>query len=208
MVLSEEPLWDVYWSGGFTETERSLPNGLPYRFLNHENSAIFDFERLPYFVLTDDNFAATYALRIAAMARLSPADLLAQWNTAPLPAAFFAEHRTAREPEPAFPDRDVRGMNAHRTAIAEAVRGSLPDTLCIGKGNGASRCAGRKLASWHLDKLATLIGRTRICSAIENTHQHRYVSEKAVRSLCGLALSRSIAPARATGRWNSCPVKP
>jgi|GEM_PF-1099927 len=177
MVLSEEPLWDVYWSGGFTETERSLPNGLPYRFLNHENSAIFDFERLPYFVLTDDNFAATYALRIAAMARLSPADLLAQWNTAPLPAAFFAEHRTAREPEPAFPDRDVRGMNAHRTAIAEAVRGSLPDTLCIGKG-WREQVRRQELASWHLDKLATLIGRTRICSAIENTHQHRYVSEK------------------------------
>lgn len=177
MVLSEEPLWDVYWSGGFTETERMLANGIHYRFLNHENSAIFDFERCPYFVLTDDEFAATYAIRIEAMTRLTPAALLARWNAAPVPAAFFAEHRTANVAEPSFPDGDILRMIAHRSAIAEAVRDKLPGTLCIGKG-WRDQVRRQELASWHLDKLATLAGRTRMCSAIENTHHYRYVSEK------------------------------
>ena len=36
----------------------------------------------------------------------------------------------------------------------------------------------QELPNWHLDKIATLSGRTRVCSAIENVHQYRYVSEK------------------------------
>lgn len=177
LVLSEEPLWDLYWSGGFIETERQLENGIDYRFLNHENSSIFDFDRYPYFALTADSFAATYALRIEAMARLSPTALLAQWETAAVPAAFFAEHRTASGTEPAAPEREFWGMSAHRTQVAEAVREQLPDTLCVGQG-WREQVRRQELASWHLDKLAMLAGRTRICSAIENTHQHCYISEK------------------------------
>lgn len=177
LVLSEEPLWDIYWSGGFMETERQLENGIDYRFLNHENSAIFDFDRYPYFVLSTDSFAATYAMRLEAMARLSTSALLEQWETAAVPAAFFAEHRTANGAEPSAPDREFWGMSAHRTRIAQAVRDALPGSLCVGKGWGEQKLR-QELASWHLDKLATLSGRTRICSAIENTHQNRYISEK------------------------------
>lgn len=177
LVLSEEPLWDIYWSAGFMETERQLENGIDYRFLNHENSAIFDFDRYPYFALSTDSFAATYAMRLEAMARLSTSALLEQWETAAVPAAFFAEHRTANGAEPAAPDREFWGMSAHRTQIAEAVRDLLPGSLCVGKGWGEPKLR-QELASWHLDKLATLSCRTRICSAIENTHQNRYISEK------------------------------
>lgn len=177
LVLSEEPLWDIYWSGGCMETERRLENGIDYRFLNHENSAIFDFDRYPYFILTNESFAATYAMRIEAMAKLSPTALLAHWEAAQVPVAFFAEHRTTDGDEPAAPEREYWGMSAHRTQIAEAVRDQLPNTLCVGKG-WREQVRRQDLTSWHLDKLATLGGRTRICSAIENVHQRSYISEK------------------------------
>jgi hypothetical protein len=187
LVLSEEPLWDVYWSGGFTETERQLDNGIDYRFLNHENSTIFDFENFPYFVLTDYNFAATYAMRIKAMTQLTAAQLVAQWETAPLTAVFFAEYRASNGVEPEFPDRAIRGMSEYRTRVAEAVRKKLPNTLCVGKG-WREQVRRQDLASWHLDKLSTILGRTRICSAIENTHQHCYISEKLFDSFAAGAI--------------------
>jgi hypothetical protein len=177
MILSEEPLWDVYWSRGFIEAERKLDNGVDYRFLNHENCAIFNFERVPYFPLTEDAYPAVYVSRIAAMSRLTPAELLDQWAAAPVPATFFAEHRTSEGQEPAFPDCEIWGMSAYRTAIASAVRDQMPGTLCSGKGWGEA-IRRQELPSWHLDKLASLAGRTRLCSAIENTHQNRYITEK------------------------------
>jgi hypothetical protein len=188
LVISEEPLWDSLWSGGFRDRDRLFDcagTPRPYRFLNHmnaghSNGGIFNFARIPYFLLTSDAFFTRYVPLLAAWAAQSPQAMLTHWHRAPIRAAFFAEKRT----DPAFDLRftadQVYGLSGYRTALAQQMSG--PGVLRVGQGwdqPGATPAPRRQdLPDWHLDKLARLHARTRLCSALENTHQHSYVSEK------------------------------
>jgi hypothetical protein len=178
VIMSEEPLWDVTWSGPFTGRDGTLDvNTTRFRYtvLNHETSEIFAFRRLPYFVLTDDRFPVRYAAMMARFAGVTPDEMLRRWRNAPVPAAFFAEKRHGELYSGGFPDRDVTRLSAYRTDVAAAV--DLPGVLRVGKGwQGAQR--RQDLPDWHLDKLAQLDGRTRVAGAYENVHQRAYISEK------------------------------
>lgn len=178
VVISEEPLWDSVWSGGFAERNRVVRCGrtdIPYTFLNHANSGIFDFRKIPYFLLTDAKFPARYGLLIARHAPLAPRTLLERWRAAPLGAAFFLEARDGEDYARSFPEQAVRGLSAYRTQVARQV--DLSEVLRVGKG-WQDHPPRQDLPDWHLDKLATLDGRVRIVSSYENTHQRAYVSEK------------------------------
>jgi hypothetical protein len=178
VVLSEEPLWDSTWSGGFAERKRSMKCGateVAYTFLNHSNSTVFDFESIPYFLLTSEDYLARYGLLIARHANLTPAALLEHWKNAPIPAAFYAEVREGDTYAKAFPDQSLYGLSAYRTEIARKVE--TAGVLREGKG-WRSDAKRQSLPDWHLDKLAALDMRVRVASAFENTHQHGYISEK------------------------------
>lgn len=182
VVMSEEPLWDTVWSGGFTERRRRTILGeieLHYTVLNHDTSDIFAFAHIPYFLLTTDDFAPRLAALIAARAALTPQALCARWQATPLRAAFFAEARSDPRYAVAFPERDIHGLSLYRTEVARAVAAELPEgrVLCAGQGWGVAP-RRQDLPDWHLDKLATLAGRVLIASAYENTHHLGYISEK------------------------------
>ncbi len=177
-ILSEEPLWDITWSGPFTGRDGAIQvDGLtiPYTFLGHETSDIYAFDRIPYFVLTSETYAVRYANLMARFARLGAAALLDRWARAPVSAAFCAEHRKGTSYDKAFPERGVAGLSVYRTELAEAATGQ--GVLRMGKGWGTDR-PRQALPDWHLDKLALLDGRTRVLSALENVHQRLYISEK------------------------------
>ena len=177
-VISEEPLWDITWSGPFTgDAGRVSANGteIAYAFLGHETSAIYDFHQLPYFVLTSNSYAVRYAHLMARFAGLSCAALLDRWKTAALRAAFFAEYRKGEAYARTHPERHVTALSSYRTEVAEAVAGE--DVLRMGKGWGEAG-PRQALPDWHLDKLAWLDGRTRVLGAFENVHQRLYISEK------------------------------
>ena len=179
VILSEEPLWDSIWSGGFTQRQRHLETEeghLSYTFLNHMNSSIFAFRRIPYFLLTDTRYLARYALLLARHGTQSPQELLRRWQTAPVPAAFYAEVRRKPAYGQRFPDQEVEGLGLYRTEVAEQT--ALPGVLREGQGWRPVAARRQALADWHTDKLATLDGRTRVISAYENTHQRDYITEK------------------------------
>lgn len=178
MVISEEPLWDSNWSGGFMERNRQEKCGeatLGYTFLNHSNSKIFDFTRIPYFLLTNEDFLTRYGLLIARHATKTPAELLAHWKQAQIRAAFFAEVREGETYDKSFHEQAVYGLSTYRTDVAKLVSGD--DVMRVGKG-WHSDTPRQDLPDWHLDKLATLGGRVRVASSYENTHQNSYISEK------------------------------
>jgi hypothetical protein len=178
MVISEEPLWDSVWSGGFAEQDRVMTlegKDVAYRFLNHQNSSVFDFERIPYFLLTNDDFLTRYGILLSRQTDRTPAEMLAHWQAAPVSAAFFAEVRDDVRYAQSFPDQDVHGLSVYRTEVARLVTGE--NVLREGKG-WATKARRQDLVDWHLDKLAALDGRVRVASAFENTHQNAYISEK------------------------------
>jgi len=191
-VVSEEPLWDSIWSGGFAARARSARidgQDWAYIFLNHQTCRVFAFDHLPYFLLTRDDFAPRLALWILRHAGQTPAERLAAWQAAPVPAAFVAERREDPRYARAFPEHDVAGLSVYRSEVARLV--DLPGTLRLGQGwvavgeaatgaTGQSAAPPRRqnLPDWHLDKVAQLDGRVRVMGAQENTHHPLYVSEK------------------------------
>lgn len=177
-IFSEEPLWDVTWSGPFTGRDgRVTVNGreIRYDFIGHETSPIYDFTLIPYFVLSDDRYAVRYANLMARFADVAPAELLARWKAAPVRTAFFAEKRSGEAYSGKFDARDVARLSSYRSEIAAAFSG--PGSLCVGKGWGAE-VLRQDLPDWHLDKLAQLDGRAFVVSSYENVHQRSYISEK------------------------------
>ena len=195
-VISEEPLWDSLWSGGFADRDRSLAAGdveIPYRFLNHVNSGIFDFRKIPYFLLTSDAFAARYAMLIAGFAALDPRALLAHWRAAPLQCAFFCERRAAPEYAAHFPEQDLYGLSLYRSRIADLI----PEGAVLRVGQGWTGTPQRRqdLPDWHLAKLARLHGRVRVCGAQENTLFRDYITEKAFDAFAVGAIPAVVAGA-------------
>ncbi|MBN7787227.1 hypothetical protein JYP51_20040 [Ponticoccus gilvus] len=179
MVISEEPLWDTVWSDGFDTRDRPFRCGdhhATYRFLNHVTSGIFDFAHLPYFLLTDDRYIPRYIRLLGQYARMRPRTLLDRWTRIVISAAFVAERRDDPEFDVSDPDRGILGLSRYRSQVAELTE--HPKTWRIGKGWPGHVAPRQELPDWHLEKLALLDGRVRLCAAYENTHLRSYVSEK------------------------------
>ncbi len=178
VLLSEEPLWDTVWSVDPLRRHQNLdtPAGpVPFTVLNHATSTIYDFARIPYFLLTDSAFFARYARWFARNAELGVADWRARFAGARWDVAFMAELRQEALFDVDWPGRDLFGLGALRTRIALACnRGAVLRT-----GAGWNRLPRRQdLPDWHLEKFLDLDGQCRLLSGIENTHQDNYVSEK------------------------------
>lgn len=177
-VISEEPLWDITWSGAPQGRRHGLTQGgitLDYAHLAHGTTEIFDFETLPYYPLTEDRFITRYASLIRRQAGRRPADLLAHWRAASLRAAFIAEYRTGEKYRHERPEGEVVRLSAYRSELAEALRPH--GALCLGKGWGAE-AQRQDLPDWHLDKLAHVHDRSLLLGAQENIHLNGYISEK------------------------------
>ena len=179
VVVSEEPLWDTVWSSVLEEREGVVGKGgkaIPYTVANHVNSNVFDFDKLPYFITTDDKFFQRYGRFFQRNAALSPDELLAIWRGAPIRAAFYAERRLEDRYDIFHPELAVRGLCAWRTRVAEAVtRGNV---VRVGQGWNPDATRRQSLPDWHLDKLTALDKRSLVVSGLENTHQPDYITEK------------------------------
>lgn len=177
-VVSEEPLWDTSWAKGFQEktvTYADKGNQVSYACINHTNSDVFRFDNIPYFVTTNDEYLARYSYLFARNAQMSSRDLLDIWNNAAIAVAFFAEKRAGAAYEKIYTNQGIRGLSSFRSQVCELYDGEK--VLRVGQGWGTAE-KRQALADWHLDKLATLDGRSFIVSAVENTHQADYITEK------------------------------
>lgn len=181
-VLSEEPLWDTTWSfDTFAPTKRTkvLGRDLEYSVLNHLTSPIFNFEKLPYFVTTDDRFFVRYSHFFRRNTGLKAGELLNRWKNTRWRAAFYAEKRHGDIYDFHRPDKDLYGICAYRTRVAEAVAEAIDGDGVLRVGHGWSDGGRRQdLPDWHLDKLTALDQRSFIVSGLENTHYTTYLTEK------------------------------
>lgn len=174
-ILSEEPFWDSLFSPDPTAPLIVLPScegGVPLWQINHHRSAIFDFAKIPYLLLTDHRAGPRLAAKFRRNAGLTPQDWQAAFQARAESVVFMAARR-----EESFhdftPQDGIFGLSRWRSRLAAACPGALK--LGAGWNNGPDR---RHLPDWHLDKLTRMDGRARILSAIENTHQPTYLSEK------------------------------
>lgn len=178
VILSEEPFWDTIWGRRPLARDRVLDTDhgpVPVIQLNHHTSTIFQFERIPYYLLTNHRFANTYAARFARNARIGPDDWRARFAARAVDLTFMFERR----PEPFhnlfWPEGGIIGLCAWRTELAEACTSGAVERLGASWQGGARRL---DLDNWYLDKMARLDGRSRILAAFENTHQPDYITEK------------------------------
>ncbi len=178
VLLSEEPFWDTIWGDNPFEKHQTvvLDQGeLPFYYLNHATTTIYDFEKIPYFLLTDHRFIARYATRFQKNATLSPDDWNAHFKNASYQAAFVAEKRMGERFAVQFPEHDTFGMCRFRSQLTQIYQTGRVHRAGLGWGKAPRR---QDLTDWHLEKLLELDMRCRFVSALENTHQPSYLSEK------------------------------
>jgi hypothetical protein len=173
VLLSEEPLWDSLYSPAPVDDVIALPVGRAHQ-LNHHTSAVFAYDRLPYFVLTDPHYIRAYQRLFARNAALSTADWQAQFAARQVDAFFMAEYRSTGVYDFAQREGDIIGLCSWRTRLALATPGRVRQQGAGWPGSGTRF----DLTDWHGDKLRQLDNHTRILSAVENTHQPAYLSEK------------------------------
>lgn len=181
-VVSEEPLWDTIWSNGFQKiiSQLNVKNGndevqIKYHVVNHVTSNVFNFEKIPYFITTNDDFYIRYSNLFLRNKRATRDQLLALWRDAKIKFAFYAAKRMDLSFDVSFEGGSIQGLNRYRSLIAEAITGS--DVVREGQGWGTA-VTRQALPDWHLDKLAALDKQSFIVSALENTHLSHYISEK------------------------------
>jgi len=178
VVLSEEPFWDSIWGKRplLRETSYDTDFGtLPVFQLNHGTSSIFDFDQIPYYLLTNPRFAKAYHRHFSRNAAKSPADWRDEFASREVDLTFMAERRPEAYHNVRFPHGIIFGLCAFRTQLAEACTQGSVERIGASWGNGLSRF---EATDWHMDKMTRLDGRMRQMSALENTHQPTYVTEK------------------------------
>ena len=179
-LFSEEPFWDTLFSPDPLARRVTLPAGplgqVSLAQINHHTSPIFDFDHIPYFLLTDAAYAPRYAKMFSRNAARSPQDWQADFADRATQAVFMAERRPERFHNLRNAAGGLTGLCAWRTHLAE-----IYQTGTVAR-CGASWQDGvpvrQALDDWHADKLAQLDGTARIISGLENTHQPTYLSEK------------------------------
>ncbi|KGB83241.1 hypothetical protein JT55_02700 [Rhodovulum sp. NI22] len=193
VILSEEPFWDTIWGRRPMARHRWLETAhgtVPVIQINHQTSAVFTFDRIPYYLLTNHRFASTYAARFARNTELSGADWRDLFAARGIDLSFMFERR----PEPfhavGWPEAALWGLCSWRTELAEACTGGQVERLGRSWQGGASRF---ELENWYLDKMSRMDGRARIVGAIENTHQPQYITEKVFDAFANGALPLYLA---------------
>jgi len=178
VLLSEEPFWDSCWMvDPFTRHQRfSTPAGqVDCTVLNHMTSDIFRAAQFPYFLLTDRSYIERYRPLFERNAGWSARDWQRHFADVPLDAVFLAERRTEARFAPDFGTDALRGLSVWRSRLAEQCQGAAVIREGVGWSEGPRR---QDLPDWHADKLARFDLRSRYMSALENTHQADYLSEK------------------------------
>lgn len=178
VLLSEEPFWDTVWAADPVSRQQVhvTPEGpLAISVLNHATSTVFDFKRIPYLILTDPRFQAHYAHRFRRNAQMEAADWQRHFASQ-TKITFMAERRRKASYDIAVPEANILGLAAWRTRLAELC--TDPRVSRCGKGWPGHQQNRQALPYWHADKLKMLDGRCLILSALENTHQPSYISEK------------------------------
>ncbi|MCB4438248.1 hypothetical protein LHL20_18615 [Alteromonas sp. McT4-15] len=184
VVLSEEPLWDTLW---YYRWERPIHDVIvevggkdhkwPFHFVNHANSDVFDFYKLPYFITTENLYTQRYCQLLKLSSSLSSKELLKRWQRAKSKYSFIAEKRLRDAYHKEDHNSQLLGLSVYRTKVAMEVQQQSASTRCIGKG-WESENARQSLADWHLNKIVTLSDDNFVVSAIENTVLDNYISEK------------------------------
>jgi hypothetical protein len=188
VILSEEPLWDTLYSDNCLSKRMRFSVGereYPCVFLNHSTTRIFDFEKIPYFLTSSDDYFARYSFLFTRNCALKAEELKSLWANAPIRVAFYAECRDEVLFDVDFPEHDILGLSRYRTLVARAMEGD--GIIRIGKGWG-NTIVRQLLPDWHLDKLAALDRNSFIVSGIDNTHQWNYISEKIFDAFAVLAV--------------------
>lgn len=178
VILSEEPFWDTLWGRRPLARHMTIDTRwgrLPVVQLTHATSAIFRFDAIPTYLLTNHRFASAYAARFARNAALSPANWQERFAAAGADLTFMFERRPGAFHSVRWPEGGIVGLCAWRTELAEACTGPGVRRLGASWQGGPSRF---EIGNWHLDKLVRLDGATRMLAAIENTHQPEYLTEK------------------------------
>ena len=178
VLLSEEPFWDTIWGKRpmapliYVETDYGA---LPVVQINHQTSTLYDFDTIPYYLLTNPRFARAYQSLFQRNAALSAQDWRAAFQHRQADLVFMFERRPEPWHDVSWPEGDVTGLCAWRTRLAMSCRGPRVEHLGHSWQGGPRRQA---LPDWHKDKLSRLDGRTVLLSALENTHQPHYLTEK------------------------------
>jgi hypothetical protein len=180
IVVSEEPVWDTLWCSDYFEHPKvniDLSNKLEVTVyhLNHETSDIFSFDRIPYFLTTENKYIDRYLQLYRKILRIGAKKLEQQWHSNKTQYTFIAEYRREDKYRYENKERDLLGLSVYRTLLAQGFRGA--GTYIEGK-KWFSDSMRQSLPDWHLDKLAKTFMSTTYLSAIENTHQKNYISEK------------------------------
>lgn len=182
VLLSEEPFWDTIWAKKPLQKTRNLTTAfgaVPVLQLNHHTSDIFDFDQIPYYLLTDLRFASAYAYRFRRNARKTATDWQSDFAAYPVDTSFMAVRRDETYHNVRHKRGDIIGLCAWRSALALACNSGVVERL--GQSWDRNWDQGRNrfdLHDWHLDKLTKQDRRSRLFSALENTHQPNYLSEK------------------------------
>ena len=182
VIFSEEPLWDTIWSKGFECLNANLSAkvndnvaNLNYFALNHVTTNIFDFEKIPYFLTTEDKFFIRYSYFFNRNKKITKENWKKIWDKASISHAFFAAKRVGDQYDYVSKNKEILGLSRYRSLLAENLKGHK----VLREGSSWSTDDKRQdLPDWHLDKLVELDKNAYVVSALENTHVSNYISEK------------------------------
>ncbi|WP_133468426.1 glycosyltransferase family 10 domain-containing protein [Paraglaciecola marina] len=178
VVISEELLWDTIGGGRFWEKYSNIEiSNHVFHFwnLNHVTTDIYNFHNIPYYLTTDNHYFSRYSAMFAMNVKQTANIYKSIWQKAKYQSVFLMQKRFEDKYDVTNPAYNIKGLCRYRSAVAQ----NWPDNSKVISGFGWGVDSKRQdLPDWHLDKITTFNRQTQCFSAVENTHQKYYITEK------------------------------
>lgn len=176
VVLSEEPLWDTIWSPKYDVRNSIIAcdeGSLNYTNLNHFTTEIYNFNKIPYFITTEDKYVIRYSNFLSRNIKYSKSEIVEKIKNRKFAFSCMAEKRLDAELHK-FRDGHLIGLSNLRTQVADTFSLSKK---CVGKG-WVNNIPRQDEVDWHLAKISEFDNLSIVMSAVENTVQENYITEK------------------------------
>ena len=182
-VISEEPLWDSIYCLNYQDTISSnlcsilSPSRLGFSYFAHHNSNIFDYDSVPYFLTTDLRLPIRYLMLMSSWLLSSSAERTEFFSQNRRQFLLLAEKRIEDWFNYSNKQIGLSSLCIVRSEIGATLINTPGMDIC-GKGFTEAHVVRQNLSDWHLDKLSKAYMKYNIVSALENTLQRNYVTEK------------------------------
>jgi len=201
ILLSEEPLWDAFSRHTIKDLKQKYINlnikgsNCKIYLINHLNSDVFSYDKIPYFLTTNKNYIINYINTLRSLPEIDSDKALSLWLKKQYNFVSLGKD-LSNEANYTFRGSDqIPILSSIRSRYSKEICDSLDNCLLYGDKQetlarklSSTIYESKKSALWHHQKLVFLRNNAKSIMCSENSVCENYITEKVFDAMVSLSI--------------------